>query len=91
MAEVRVVQTSAFLRAYKKLHNNQKEAIDRAIAAVFRDPEVGEAKKGDLSGVCVYKFVCVKQQLLLAYEYDALSRLLLLVGTHEYFYREFKR
>ena len=91
MGEVRLVQTSAFLRAYKKLHNNQKEAVDRAIAEVVRDPEIGEAKRGDLSGVHVYKFTCVKRQLLLAYEYDAVSRLLLLVGTHENFYRELKR
>ncbi len=77
--------------AYKKLHNNQKDAVDRAVADIVRDPTVGEAKKGDLSGVYVHKFDCVNQQFLSAYEYDPASRLLLLVGTHENFYRNLKR
>jgi mRNA interferase RelE/StbE len=89
--EIRIFQTNGFLRAYKKLHNNQKEAVDRAIAAIVCDPTLGEAKIGDLAGVYVYKFECLKQLLLLAYEYDPSSRVLLLVGTHENFYRKLKR
>ena len=91
MPEIRVLQTNGFLRAYKKLHNNQKDAVDQAMVEIVRDPTIGEAKKGDLSGVYVYKFDCVKQRFLLAYEYDPASRLLLLVGTHENFYRNLKR
>lgn len=91
MTEIRVQQTNVFLRAYKKLHNNQKEAVDRAVADIVRDPAIGEAKKGDLSGVYVYKFDCVNQLFLLAYEYDPATRVLLLVGTHENFYRNLKR
>lgn len=88
---VRVLQTTAFLRAYKKLHNNQKDAVDTAVADVVRAPAIGEAKKGDLSGVYVHKFDCVNQQFLLAYEYDSATRTLLLVGSHENFYRNLKR
>lgn len=91
MAEICVQQTNVFLRAYKKLHNNQKEAVDRAVAEIVREPAIGEAKKGDLSGVYVYKFDCVNQLFLLAYEYDPATRVLLLVGTHENFYRNLKR
>ena len=91
MAKICVQQTNGFLRAYKKLHNNQKDAVDQAVADIVRDPTIGEAKKGDLSGVFVYKFDCVNQLFLLAYEYDPQSRLLLLVGTHENFYRSLKR
>lgn len=91
MVEIRVQQTNEFLRAYKKLHNNQKDAVDQAVADIVLDPTIGEAKKGDLSGVFVYKFDCVIQVFLLAYEYDPQSRLLLLVGTHENFYRSLKR
>lgn len=91
MAEVEVFQTNAFLRAYKRLHNNQKNAVDEAVNAIVRNPELGEAKVGDLAGVFVYKFPCIKQQFLLAYEYDPSTRVLLLVGTHENFYRELKR
>lgn len=91
MAEVFVQQTNAFLRAYKKLHDNQKDAVDQAVAAVVQDPASGDAKKGDLLGVYVYKFNCVNQQFLLAYEYDPIKRVLLLVGSHENFYRNLKR
>lgn len=91
MAEIRVLQANAFLRAYKKLHDNQKDAVDQAIAEIIRDPTIGEAKKGDLSGVCVHKFDCVNRLFLLAYEYDPSTRVLLLVGTHENFYCSLKR
>lgn len=91
MAEIHVQQANGFLRAYKKLNNNQKDAVDEAVADIIRDPSIGEAKKGDLSGVYVHKFDCVNQLFLLAYEFDPKTRLLLLVGTHENFYRELKR
>lgn len=90
MAEILIQQTNAFLRAYKKLHNNQKDAVDQAIAVIIREPAIGEAKKGDLAGVFVHKFDCVNQLFLLAYEYDPTTRVLLLVGTHENFYRKLK-
>lgn len=88
---VRTIQANSFLRAYKRLHNQQKDAVDAAILAIVQRPELGEAKKGDLNGVHVYKFDCVGQPFLLAYEYDPQSRVLLLVGTHENFYRLLKR
>lgn len=91
MSEIHVLEANAFLRAYKKLHSNQKDAVDRAVTAIVRDPAIGEAKKGDLSGVYVHKFDCVNQLFLLAYEYDPATRILLLVGTHENFYRSLKR
>ena len=91
MAEIQVLQTNVFLRAYKKLHDNQKDAVDQAVADIIRDPVIGEAKKGDLTGVYVHKFDCVNQLFLLAYEYDPITRVLLLVGTHENFYRNLKR
>lgn len=87
---IEVLQTNGFRRVYKKLHGNQKAAVDDAVAAIVADPTLGEAKKGDLAGVFVYKFDCVGQRFLLAYEYDPATRLLLLVGTHENFYRTLK-
>ncbi len=88
---VRVIQSAAFHRAYKRLHQNQKADIDDAVAAIVAHPEIGEPKKGDLAGVFVYKFKCVGQLTLLAYEYDPATRFLLLLGSHENFYRELKR
>ena len=91
MAEIRVLQTNGFLRAYKRLNNNQKDAVDGAVATIVSDPSRGDAKQGNLSGVFVYKFDCVNQRFLLAYEFDASKRVLLLVGNHENFYRNLKR
>jgi hypothetical protein len=88
---VQILQSTLFKRAYKRLHPNQKADVDDAIAEVVVDPTLGEAKKGDLAGVFVYKFKCNGQLALLAYEYDPSSRLLLLVGSHENFYRSLKR
>jgi len=86
-----VLQSTPFRRAYKKLHPNQKADVDDAVTAIIADPTLGEAKKGDLAGVYVYKFQCVGQLFLLAYEYDPATRLLLLLGSHENFYRDLKR
>ena len=84
-------QKPSFRRAYRKLHLNQHAAVDDAVRAIIESPEVGEVKKGDLSGVYVYKFDCVNQQYLLAYEWEEGSRLLMALGPHENFYRDLKR
>jgi mRNA interferase RelE/StbE len=91
MAKISVMQMPDFKRAYKKLHKKQKQAVDDAIAEITENPQLGVPKKGDLAGVFVYKFQSVKQEYLLAYEFDKLSRLLLALGLHENFYRDLKR
>ena len=88
---VQVLQSAVFKRAYKRLHPNQKADVDGAVVDIVRDPNIGEAKKGDLAGVFVHKFACNGQLTLLAYEYDPGTRLLLLLGSHENFYRDLKR
>ncbi|MDQ6993038.1 MAG: type II toxin-antitoxin system RelE/ParE family toxin [Mariprofundus sp.] len=88
MDDIELRQTNAFMRAYKKLHGNQKDAVDKAVENIVSDPTIGAAKKGDLQGVYVYNFECVSQRLLWAYECDSAARLLLLVGTHEIFFIE---
>jgi len=88
---VEVLQTSMFKRAYKRLHSGQKADVDDAILEIVRDPTIGEPKKGDLAGVFVYKFKCRGQLRLLAYGYDPDTRMLLLLGSHENFYRDLKR
>jgi len=90
MTDIRVLQMPPFRRAYKKLHRNQKAAVDNAVAAVIANPRLGEEKKGDLAGILVHKFDCVHQQFLLAYEYDPMTRTLYAVGVHENFYRDLK-
>jgi len=88
--QVEVTQASAFARTYKKLHL-QKKDVDTVVEVIVSNPLVGDAKRGDLSGVYVYKFKSLTQLLLLAYEFDPQTRHLLLLGTHENFYRDLKR
>lgn len=88
---VQVLQSAAFARAYKKLHKNQKVDVDDAVEVIIKTPDIGEPKRGDLAGVYVHKFKSNSQLLLLAYEYDPQTRMLLLLGSHENFYRDLKR
>lgn len=91
MSKVQVLQSAAFARAYKKLHRQQQADADDAVTAIVADPTLGEPKKGDLAGVFVYKYKSQQQLMLLAYEYDPGTRMLLLLGSHENFYQKLKR
>ncbi len=88
---VRIEQMPSFKKVYKKLHKQQKEKVNNAILQIVKNPEVGEEKRGDLSGVFVYKFDIDHQEMLLAYVWNPEERLLLALGVHENFYRDLKR
>lgn len=90
MTDIQLKQMPAFKKAYKKLHNHAKLMVNEAIREIIQTPEIGELKKGDLTGVYVYKFKVHHQLMLLAYSYDEISRLLLALGVHENFYRDLK-
>ncbi|MBF0657823.1 type II toxin-antitoxin system RelE/ParE family toxin [Psychrobacter sp. NG25] len=87
-----IVQSHSFKKAVKKLHKNQKADLDNAVRTIIDDPDIGVQKVGDLSSVRVYKFKMLKQLTLLAYIIDdgQLVLTLLMVGTHENFYRDVK-
>ena len=89
---MRIVQTPPFKKAVKRLHRNQKQALDEAVESVMGNPLIGEQKAGDLAWLRVYKFHMVNQLTLLAYEYAAGSDVVMLhgVGSHENFYRDLK-
>lgn len=88
-----ILQTPTFIKQVKKLHKNQKNDVDQAVKDIIKDPSIGDLKKGDLSGVQVYKFKMVNQLTLLAYEWNKgeLQLLLLALGSHENFYRDLKK
>ena len=88
-----VLQTQIFCKQVKKLHKNQKMKLDQTIKNIVKDPSIGEMKKGNLSGIQVYKFKMINQLTLLAYEIykDRLQLVLLALGSHENFYRDLKR
>lgn len=88
-----VLQTANFKRAVKKLHQNQKNDLDKAVKALMQEPLLGEQKKGDLSFLRVYQFKMVKQLTLLGYSYEDGTVILELIalGSHENFYRDVKK
>jgi len=89
---MRILVTPTFERAVKKMHRQQKEALDEAVRNVASQPEVAETKVGDLSGVQVHKFHMGNLLCLLAYRVLADHTIkLLMVGPHENFYRDLKR
>ena len=88
---MQVLAQNSFKRAYKKLHPQQKQAVNDAVIVISDNPNLGEQKKGDLANIYVYKFNCNTQLYLLAYMFDPATLTLVLLGTHENFYQEFKR
>jgi mRNA-degrading endonuclease YafQ of YafQ-DinJ toxin-antitoxin module len=89
---MQILQTNSFKQAVKKLHSNQKAALDIAVKIIINSPTIGIAKLGDLARVRVYKFHMINQLMLLAYLYDSDtgSITLLALGSHENFYRDLK-
>lgn len=90
---MKVIQSGVFARTVKKLHKNEKKAVDEAVKTVMESPDIGDLKVGDLSGVSVFKFKVSNKQFLLGYRYDDESPVLTLLalGSHENFYRDLKR
>ena len=81
-----------FERAVKKLHKQQKAALDEAVRTIVGQPEASETKVGDLAGLQVYKLHMGKLLCLIAYRVLDENKLkLLMVGPHENFYRDLKR
>jgi len=89
---LQVLQTPTFKKAVKKLHQNQKTDLDKAVKGLIQDPLLGEQKRGDLSFLRVYKFKMNKQLTLLGYSYQdgTVTLELMALGSHENFYRDIK-
>lgn len=92
-----------FSQYVKKARKPLQLTIEDAVEAVCVNPDIGEAKQGDLAGIWVYKFKFQRQEYLLAYrpptveqrQQSAAVEFLMIdfyqVGSHENFYDELKR
>ena len=76
----------------KKLHKNEKEALDQALMKIIEDPSIGDLKIGDLAGIQVFKYKHKSQLNLIGYHYIEEKLVLTFIahGSHENFYRDLK-
>lgn len=93
---LKILTTSTFNRAVKKLFDRDKKSVDAVIKKIAVNPAIGEEKKGDLAGIFVCKFKLNKQEVLLSYgllptKEQPQEIVLLSLGSHENFYSDLKR
>ena len=86
-----IIQSPLFAKKKKRLNKNQIKDLDEAVRKIVQDPEIGNLKIGDLSGVRVYKFKSMNSVILLSYEVIESSIFLYTFGSHQNFYRELKK
>ncbi len=91
MNDISIKQMPTFRKSYKRLHAQHKETVNKAIKEIVNNPKIGREKKGGLPGIFVHTFKARQQEILLAYEWDPKTRLLLAVGVHENCYRDLKK
>ena len=83
-----IYQSRSFEQKVKKMPKQEKEILDREIRQIAENPSIGEEKKGNLTGVFVYKFTLKTTQYLLAYRKVGQDLELVMIGPHENYYRD---
>jgi len=69
------------------LYKKQIKILDEEIRKIVQNTEIGQEKRGALKGIRVHKFHMGKQLFLLAYEYETDVLKLIIVDSHENYYR----
>ena len=87
---MKIYQSRLFEKKIKKLTKAEKEALDREVKNIAENPNIGQEKKGDLKGVFVHKFKLKTSLYLLAYRKADKDLELVMIGSHENYYRDLK-
>jgi len=87
---MKIYQSRLFERKVKKMTKAEKEALDREVKNIAENPSLGEEKKGDLKGVFVHKFKLKTNLYFLAYRKTDNDLELVMIGSHENYYRDLK-
>ncbi len=87
---MKVIQSRTFARKVKKLHKQDKLALDAHLRKIIQNPSIGDEKKGDLKGIFVHKFKLGSTQYLMAYRFSNNFLELIMLGSHENYYRDLK-
>jgi hypothetical protein len=95
---MQVLYKRPFTQFVKKAKSPLQLAIEDAVVAVSKSPELGEQKKGDLRDIFVYKFRFNTQEYLMAYQFDHFAGVTEVtwiefskIGPHENFYTQLKK
>ena len=87
---MKILQSRSFKRKIKKFGKQEKKVLDKQILKIAENPSVGAEKKGDLCGVYVHKFKIKNTQYLLSYRFLGTDLELIMIGSHENYYRDLK-
>jgi mRNA interferase RelE/StbE len=88
---MKIYQSRSFEKRIKRMHKQEKEILDQTIRNIADNPFIGEEKKGDLRGIFIRKFKIKTAEYLLAYRMVGEDLELIMIGTHENYYRELKQ
>ncbi len=87
---MKIYQSRLFEKKVKKMTKTEKEALDREVRNIAENINIDEEKKGDLKGVFVRKFKINTNLYLLAYRKCGADLELVMIGSHENYYRDLK-
>ena len=87
---MKIYQSRSFEKKVKKYNKQEKTKLDNEIRKIIRNPSIGTQKKGDLKGVFIHKFKIKAALYLLSYRMATDGLELIMIGTHENYYRDLK-
>jgi len=82
-----------FDKQFKRFYPKEQELIRTEIKKILNDPTIGEQKRGVLASIRVHKFKIHNQLYLLAYDFEAKTKTIILyaIATHENYYSALSR
>jgi len=87
---MRTYQSTSFEKKTKRIHQREKEILDKEIRSIVNHPSIGDEKKGELKGILVHKFKIKTTEYLLTYRLVSEDLELIMIGPHENYYRDLK-
>lgn len=87
---MKIFQSNSFANKVKKLKKKQKTALDKAVKKIIESPTIGVEKKGDLKDIFIHKFKIQSSLYLLSYRFIEEGLELIMIGSHENYYRDLK-
>jgi mRNA-degrading endonuclease RelE of RelBE toxin-antitoxin system len=91
MNPMNIIQSPLFFRTIKKFKKNEKIALDSQVKKIIEYPNIGVQKSGALKDIFVLKFKIKTLQYLLAYRKNNNAIELIMIGSHENYYRDLQK